>query len=168
MAELIVLRLIHILGAILWLGSGLFTTFFLQPAMIKAGPAAAGPIVANLQQRRVFTILPIVALLTILSGIRLMMIVSAGNPQWFGSPMGRTFSISGALGILSFLTTIIIARPATVRMGTLSQSPVPDGASKEARAAEIRALQKRAAWATHTAVGLLILAAAGMAVARYM
>jgi hypothetical protein len=168
MAELIVLRLIHILGAILWLGSGLFTTFFLQPAMMKAGPAAAGPIIANLQQRRMFTILPIVALLTILSGIRLMMIVSAGSSQWFESPVGRTFSISGALGLVSFLTSILIARPATVRMGKLSQSPVPDGTSKEARAAEIRLVQKRATWSTQTAVGLLILAAAGMAVARYM
>jgi hypothetical protein len=168
MAELIVLRLIHIFGAILWLGSGLFTLFFLQPAMTKAGPAAAGPIIANLQQRRMFTILPIVALLTILSGIRLLMIVSAGSSQWFESPTGRTFSISGALGILSFLTAIFIGRPATVRMGRLSQSPVPDGATKEARAAEIRSLQKRAAWSTQVAIGLLILAAAGMAVARYM
>jgi uncharacterized membrane protein len=167
MAELIVLRLIHIFGAILWLGSGLFTLFFLQPAMTKAGPAAAGPIVANLQQRRMFTILPIVALLTILSGIRLMMIVSAGSPQWFESPMGRTYAASGALAILSFLTAIFIGRPATTRMGKLSQSPVPDGVTKETRAAEIRSLQKRATWSTHVATGLLILAAAGMAVARY-
>ena len=168
MAELIVLRLIHILGGILWLGSGLFTLFFLQPAMTKAGPGAAGLIIANLQQRRMFTILPIVALLTILSGIRLMMIVSAGGPQWFQSPMGRTFSISGALAILSFLTAVLISRPATVRMGKLSQSSVPEGSGKETRDAQIRSLQKRASWSTQIAIGLLILAAAGMAVARYV
>jgi uncharacterized membrane protein len=167
MAELIVLRLVHIFGAILWLGAGLFTLFFLQPALAKAGPAVAGPIMANLQQRRMFTILPIVAILTILSGIRLMMIVSAGSPQWFQSPMGRTYSISGALAILSFLTAVFISRPATVRMGKLSQSPVPNGASKEARADEMRSLQRRATWATQAATGLLILAAAGMAVGRY-
>jgi hypothetical protein len=168
MAELIVLRLVHILGAILWLGSGLFTTFFLLPAMTKAGPAVAGPVMAGLQQRRLPTILPIVALLTMLSGIRLMMIVSAGSPQWFASPMGRTFSISGALAIVSFLIGVLIGRPAMVRMGKLSQSPVPDATSKEALAAEIRSLQKRAMWSTQTALGLLLLAAAGMAVARYM
>lgn len=168
MAELIVLRLIHILGGILWLGSGLFSLFFLQPAMTKAGPTAAGPIMANLQQRRMFTIMPIVALLVILSGIRLMMIMSSGNPQWFESAVGRTFSISSALAILSFLTGILIARPATVRMGKLSQSSNPDAASKEARDAQVRSLQKRAAWSTQVAMGLLILAAAGMAVARYM
>jgi uncharacterized membrane protein len=167
MAELIVLRLIHILGGILWLGSGLFTLFFLQPAMTKAGPATAGPIIANLQQRRWFTIVPIVALLTILSGIRLMMIVSGGSLQWFESPMGRTFSISGALAILSFLTAILISRPATVRMAKLSQSSIAEGASKEARDAQVRSLQRRAAWSTQIAIGLLILAAGGMAVARY-
>ena len=168
MAELIVLRLIHILGGILWLGSGMFTLFFLQPAMTKAGLASAGPIMANLRQRRMFTVLPIIALLTILSGIRLMMIVSAGSPQWFESPMGQTFSVSGLFAILSFLTSIFIARPATMRMGKLSQPPIPDGASKEARDAEIRSLQRRATWSTQIATGLLILAAAGMAVARYM
>jgi hypothetical protein len=52
-------------------------------------------------------------------------------------------------------------------MGKLSQSPVSDGVTKETRAAEIRSLQKRATWSTHVATGLLILAAAGMAVARY-
>ena len=168
MAELIVLRVVHVLGAIFWLGSGLFTAFFLMPAMTKAGPAVAGPVMAGLQQRRLMTILPIVALLTMLSGIRLMMIVSAGNPQWFASPMGRTFSISGALAIVSFLIGILIGRPAMVRMGKLSQSRVPDGASKEAPAAEIRSLQRRAMWSAQTALWLLILAAAGMAVARYM
>jgi hypothetical protein len=168
MAELIVLRLVHILGAILWLGSGLFTTFFLMPAMTKAGPAVAGPVMAGLQQRRLTMILPIVAILTILSGIRLMMIVSAGNPQWFASPVGRTFSISGALAIVSFLIGVLIGRPAMVRMAKLSQARAPGGASKEAPAAEILSLQKRAMWSTQAALGLLILAAAGMAVARYM
>ena len=69
--ELVVLRLVHILGGIFWLGSGLFTTFFLIPALGRAGPAAAGPVMGALQQRRLFTVLPVVALLTILSGVRL-------------------------------------------------------------------------------------------------
>ena len=168
MAELIALRLIHILGGIVWLGSGLFSLFFLQPAMAKAGPAAAGPIMANLQQGRMFTVLPIAALLTILSGIRLMMIMAGGNAQWFESAVGRTFSISGALAILAFLAGILIARPAAVRMGQVSQSAIPEGASREARDAQIRSLQRRAARSTQIAMGLLILAAAGMAVARYM
>jgi hypothetical protein len=136
--------------------------------MTKAGPAVAGPIIANLRQRRMFTILPIVAILTILSGIRLMMIVSAGTPQWFQSPMGQTFSFSGLFAILSFFIAIFIARPATMRMGKLSASPAADDATRELHAAQMRSLQSRATWSTQIATGLLILAAAGMAVARYV
>src|SRR5688572_13718538 len=72
LTELLVLRIIHILGGIFWLGSGLFTAFFLTPALGRVGPAAVGPVMSALQQRRLFTILPIVAVLTILSGVRLL------------------------------------------------------------------------------------------------
>ena len=42
MAELIVLRLVHVLGGIFWVGAGLFNMVYLGPAMAAAGPAAAG------------------------------------------------------------------------------------------------------------------------------
>ena len=71
-AELIFLRLVHILGATFWLGSGLFTTFFLVPALGQVGPAGAGPVMGALKQRGLFTVLPVMALLTILSGARLL------------------------------------------------------------------------------------------------
>ena len=41
-AEILVLRLVHVLGGMFWVGSGLFSTFFLLPALAGAGPAAAG------------------------------------------------------------------------------------------------------------------------------
>ena len=52
-AELLVLRVVRVLGAIFWLGSGLFTTLFLIPAPAQAGPAAA-PVMGALQGRRLF------------------------------------------------------------------------------------------------------------------
>ena len=38
MAELIVLRLIHVLGGIFWIGTMLYNTFFLVPVFTAAGP----------------------------------------------------------------------------------------------------------------------------------
>ena len=49
-AAVIALRLIHILSAIFWVGTLLFTTFYLFPATAKAGPAA-GPVMGNLRDR---------------------------------------------------------------------------------------------------------------------
>lgn len=166
--ELLVLRLVHVLGGIFWVGSGLFTTFFLIPALTKAGPATAGPVMANLQQQKLYTVLPAVALLTILSGIRLMWILSGGDPHWFAHRAGHTYAASGALAIIAFILSIFVARPAAVRMGKLSQAAASDGASRALIATEVQALQRRMMLSTMTAVVMLILAASGMAIARYV
>lgn len=59
-AELIVLRLVHVLGGIFWVGSGLFMVFFLVPAMGTVGPTA-GQVMGGLQQRRLITVVPVIA-----------------------------------------------------------------------------------------------------------
>ena len=168
MAELLILRLIHILGGLFWVGAGLFSTFFLGPSLKAAGPAVAGPVMNNLQKRRMFTVLPIVALLTILSGARLMWIVSAGDSHWFVHRAGHTYAASGALAIIAFLTSLLVARPAMVKAGKLAQSGASDGTSKEMLAAEMARLQRRGALSTAIATTFLLLAAAGMAIARYL
>jgi hypothetical protein len=169
-AEIIVLRLVHVLGGIFWLGSGLFTTFFLMPAFKRAGPAA-GPVLGALQQQRLFTVLPIVAVLTILSGLRLMWIMSAGfSAVYFASGTGRILAVSGALAIVGFLASLVIARPAMVRAGQLAGSigTMAAGAERDAAAARIAALQRRGAIASVIAVTTVVLAGAGMAIARYV
>jgi uncharacterized membrane protein len=168
--ELIVLRIIHVLGGIFWVGSALFTTFFLVPALGRLGPAAAGPVMGALQQRRLFTILPVVALLTIVSGVRLLQIMSAGfAAPYFASRMGQTFLWSGVAAVCAFLLSILVARPAAVRSGQLgaSMATTPD-ADRAARSAEIEKLRRRTGLASMIAMVLLIGAATGMAVARYL
>lgn len=55
--ELIVLRLVRILCGIFWVGSGLFSSLFLAPALAGSGEAM-GPVMAGLQRRGLFTALP--------------------------------------------------------------------------------------------------------------
>src|SRR5687767_2751767 len=169
-AEILVLRVVHVLGGIFWIGSGLFTSFFLMPAFAGSGPAA-GAVMAGLQRRRLFTVLPIVAVLTILSGLRLMWIASRGfSPVYFESGMGRTFAVSGALAIIGFLISLVVARPAMVRSGQLAASAaaMPAGPERDAIGGRIGALQRRGAISSFAAVALVTLAGVGMAVARYV
>src|SRR5688572_14244900 len=89
-AELLVLRLLHVLSALVWVGSGIFTTFFLFPAL-KPGSPALMEVMGGLQRRKLFTFLPITALVTLLSGARLLQIVSDGfSPAFFELRSGRT------------------------------------------------------------------------------
>lgn len=167
-AELIVLRLIHVVGGIFWVGTSLFSFFFLMPAMMKAGPTVAGPVMAGLQQRKMMTWLPVVAILVMLSGIRLMMIASAGSADWFQHRVGHAYSVSGALAILAFVIGFTVNRPAMVKAGKLGQAAASDASSRAALQEEIRKLQRRSYVGTMIVTWMLILSAAGMAVARYL
>lgn len=168
-AELLVLRLVHVLGGIFWVGSGLFTTFFLLPAFGKAGPAA-GAVMGALQQRRLFTVLPAVAILTLLSGFRLLWIVSSGlSSEWLGTRMGQAFLWSGVAATLAFVIGMLFARPAGVRAAQLgAQLASAPESERSARAAEVERLRRRGASLGLLVMVMLLAAAAGMAVARYL
>lgn len=170
MTELIVLRLIHVLGGVFWVGAALFNFMFLMPAMAAAGPAA-GPILATLRARRLFVILPTIALLTILSGLRLMQITSGGfAASYFETGYGRTFAVSAAAAILAFLLGITLAMPAQRRMAILGPTiaSAPDDAARAAAQHEMVRLQARMGIVGKVVTALLVLAAAGMAIARYV
>lgn len=166
--ELIILRLLHIgLGAF-WVGAVLFNALYLSPALRAAGPAAAGAVMGNMIRRRFMVVMPVVAMLTILSGLRLLMIASGGDAHWFQHRVGHTYSVAGALAIIAFLVGILIVRPTMTRAGTMAQSATSDGTTREALAAEMARLQSRAVRANNVVAVLLLLATAGMAVARYL
>lgn len=167
-AELLVLRVVHVVGAIIWVGSGVLMGIFLAPALASLGPTA-GQVMGALQKRKMMTVLPIVAILTILSGIRLMQITSSGfSADYFATTSGKVFAASGLAGILAFLVGIVFNRPIAMKMGQLNQAMSSDPVSKEAIAAEVKRLQQRAATYGVVVLALLLLAAVGMAVARYL
>jgi len=169
-AELLTLRLIHIFGGIFWVGSLMFTSFFLVP-VIRSSPAVAGQVMAGLQRRRLFTLLPIVAFLTIASGLRLLAIVSAGfSGTYFSTPTGRTFATSAVAATVAFLLSVFISRPGFVRIGRLGASlaTITDEGARQRIAAEMQRLTRRVTIANGFVVVLLLSAAAGMAIARYL
>lgn len=166
--ELVALRLVHILGGTFWVGSGLFTSLFLIPALAGAG-TTAGDVMARLQQRRLFTVLPTVAVLTILSGLRLMWIASAGfDASYFASMRGRTFALSGGAAIIAFGISLLIGRPAAESAARLVRklAAASDGSARAALAADLEGVRRRGAVANAVAVALLVVGAAGMAIAR--
>ena len=169
-AELLVLRLIHILGGIFWVGGLMYTSFFLVP-VVRSSPAVAGQVMAGLQKRRLFIVLPTVALLTIASGLRLLMIDSAGfSGSYFATNAGRTY-VAGAVGaILAFLISMLVSRPAFVHVGKLGASlaTTTDEGGRQRIATEMQRLNQRATVANGVVVVLLMLTAAGMATARYL
>lgn len=165
----IVLRLVHILSGVFWVGSALLMTFFVFPAMAAAGPAA-GPVAAGLQRRGLMTALPVTAGLTLASGLWLFQIAGSGNPGAFmRSAPGVTFGAAGVAAILAFAIGMLVSRPAMMTSARLGQSLATAPADQhETLQQRIRALQRRGALGNRIVAALLLLAVAGMAVARYL
>ena len=115
--ELAVLRIVHILGGMIWVGTSLFMGSFLMPALATVGPTG-GAVIGALKNRRLFTIIPAIALLTMLAGLRLMMIVvallgmvPAARASGIGSDVQRPLATVVVGGLLSTLFLTLLALP---------------------------------------------------------
>jgi uncharacterized membrane protein len=169
-AELLLLRIIHVVGAIVWVGGGVYVAFFLIPALLP-NPQLIPQVMDGLQRRKVFVILPTVGLLVILTGIRLLWIDSAGFDESFlSTASGRTFSIGGTAGIIAFLVQVLVQRPAGARLGkiaaALAASPSPE--ERQRLTGDADRMRKRNSWGVLAAVGFGLIAAVAMSIARYM
>lgn len=166
--ELLVLRLVHVLGGIFWVGGMMYMTFFLGPALAQAGPAAA-PVMAGLQQRKALVWFPVIAVITILAGIRLMMISSLGfQSAYFASTSGKVYLISGLASVIALVLGLAVVRPGMQRMaGIAARLATADEAERATLQAEVARLRSSGAMMQRVVTWLLIGAAVGMAVGRY-
>ena len=169
-AEVIALRIIHIGGGIVWVGGMTIMAVFIMPVLAGLGPAA-GPVMAGINQKKFPVVMPIIAILTILSGLRLLMIDSANvQGAYFQSPVGRTFATAGGIAIVAFAFGLALVRPAMMKAVSLGQqmATATDDATKSRIASEMAVARKKGALGNLIVFVLLILAALGMSVARYM
>ena len=166
---MLALRWIHVVAGSLWAGAAVFIAFVLQPAIDDAGPGAAS-IMPALRRRGIMTVLPLLALATILSGMGLFWMVGGGDFRGFmGSATGVALSLGGLAAFLAFLIGILVMRPSMMGAASIFQSvasaPAEEQAGRLAAAAELRT---RAARAARYVGILLLLAATAMSVARYL
>jgi hypothetical protein len=166
---LIVLRLVHIVAGVFWVGAALLITIFLLPSIRAAGPAG-GEVMQQLTQiRHLPRYLEVATVLTLASGVLLYWHMSGGfHFAWFRSDPGLLFGGGGLLAILAGTLGFTVNAPTARRMGSLGAAirqgggpPTPE------QAAELQRLQVRMFRASQLSAVLLVLSTAAMAVARY-
>ena len=167
--EMVSMRLIHIGFGVFWAGAIFFIVLFLEPSVRAAGPDGAR-VMQGLQQRKLLTILPAAAALTILSGIALYWRVSVGfNGDWMASPVGTSLTIGAVASIAAFVIGIFVMRASTLRAGRLAaKAQQSEGDANAALMGEVQALRIRARTSARWVAALLAVAVATMAVARYL
>lgn len=170
MNVVLVLRLLHIILGVFWAGAIFFLVLFLAPALGRVGPEGR-KVMAQLDRARFFEVMPLVALVTILSGAWLMWIGSGGfRPLYFTSRWGLTLTAGAIAAIVAFGVGTAIMRPTSKRLLALGPrvAAAPSDDERERLGAEVGALRRRARTASLWVAGLLLIAVVAMAGARYL
>lgn len=167
---LLVLRIVHILAGVFWVGSILLFFLFIQPTAKAVGPQA-GPFMGHLnQQRKLGTALGLAGLVNIVAGILLYWRDSAGlNLAWITSATGLAFTVGGLFAIVALAIGFTVIRPSVDRLEALgAELQASGGPPSESQAAELGRLDTRLRVAGLTMVVLLTTTVLAMATARYL
>jgi uncharacterized membrane protein len=164
----LLLRLIHILAGIFWVGAIFVVAGFLLPTMRATGREGGRFMQHLMQQRRLPIFLAIAMLLTVLSGFAMYgRLMAATNGAWGGTPPGIAYGVGGLAAVLGAALGMAVSGPAARRMAAIGQRAAQGGPSAEEQA-EIGRLQGRMVLGSRLVAGFVAVAAGAMAIARYL
>jgi uncharacterized membrane protein len=164
------LRLIHILAGVIWVGGVFFVAIYLMPTIRALGPAGA-PVMQHLAQvKKIQVFFMVLALTSILTGLAIFWHNAAGTEgMWMRSGPGRTFSIGALFAIIALVHGATVNAPTAKRIGALSTAfQAAKGPPPADQLAEMQRLQNKLFFHTRVSISLLLIAALAMASARYM
>lgn len=162
---IIVLRLIHILAGVFWVGSSVTLGYFITPTIAATGEAGLKFLDHIVNKVRIPVNITVSALLTVLAGATLYWIDSAGGTSaWTYSGPGWGFGLGGLLAFIGLVFGIMTGRGVVALAKVAAQvngKPTPEQMGR------MQAVQKqlRVVVPIHTLA--LVLALACMATARY-
>ena len=158
------IRVIHVLGACVWLGAAVFSAWFLMPAMREVGPDANKLMVA-VQKRGWVIVLPVIATTTVLSGFYLYRpyMGAEGNASMY-------LGYGGIVGVIALAIGAGVVSPSLKKAMTLSieAASMADAGARSAAMAKSGALRQRAMTFGRILSVLVILAAILMTIAMYV
>jgi len=164
-AAVIILRLIHIVGGVLWVGTALLNTFFLGPtvtATADAGQKFMGHLVTK---ARLTARVTLASYLTVLSGACLYWIDSQGfTSAWQSSGPGIGFGLGAVAALIGFGFGQVVGKNATLVARLASQI---QGTPTADQTAVLRKAQARMTSAGWVSTSSLTVALVLMATARY-
>ena len=165
----VVLRFIHVFSGVFWIGSLFTVSAFVMPAAAASGPEGQRFMRRLALQHGLTRAMLVTGGLTVLAGLWLVWIDSAGlQPAWFAGPMGVTIWVGGVAGIGALVVGIrsaMLVSKLDRFLTAIEAAGGPPGAAQMAQAQAIGAGLRRTSRAG-TILG--VLAVLCMAVARYV
>jgi putative copper export protein len=168
MTEMLLLRLIHVVGGAFWVGAMFFFVIFLEPTMRRAGPEG-GRMMMRMAMSKFPPTIALVGGLTVLSGLRLYQKAVSANAAWATTRMGMTLGIGGAAAIIALLIGLIFTRPAGNRMAAVAREIESGGAPPTTeQLASLQTIRSRLMGSSHAVATFMLIAIVCMAIARYV
>jgi len=166
----LIIRPLHVLLSAIWIGSAVFTSYLLMPA-VDADPPAGGRIMMSLNRNGLVAFFGSMAGFTVLTGLYLYWRFTGGfGPEASRSHAGLAFGIGGVAGTLAaVIGGSVVGRSSNRLIAIMEQAArMPDGPEKTALLQPAAALRQRIASAGHVVVALQVIALVLMAVAHYI
>ena len=158
------IRVLHVLGACVWLGAAFFAAWFLMPAMRDIGPDA-GKVMVAVQKRGWTIVLPVIATTTVLSGFWLYRpyMGAEGNASMY-------LGYGGVVGVIALILGAGVVSPSLAKATRLSAeiATMADPAAKAKAVMTANQLRARAMTFARGVSLLVILAAILMTIAMYV
>ena len=167
------LRLVHILAGIFWVGATLVLAGFVLPAARAVGPGA-GPFMSQLMlQQRLQLWINVAMTLAILAGFALFGLDSRISGGGFGrSAPGMTYGLGALFAIVAAGVGGAMVKPTGRKLGDIAQRMQEalrgGGGPPASLVAEAQPLQRKMQRALTIMSVLLVLSATTMAIGRYM
>ena len=163
-------RVLHITLGALWVGAMVFAAFFLMPAVAEAGPDGA-KVMAGINRRQYMNILPVVAVLNVVSGLWLYWRLTNGfQADLSRTPGAMVFGTGGLIAIVALHIGLTSVRKNMLKAGALMAKAggMPDGDEKKKLMAEAGARRMRAFRAAPIVAVMLLLTVLLMAIGHYV
>jgi hypothetical protein len=169
---MVVFRLVHILGGVLWVGSVFLFVIYVQPSAASLGPAGAPFMAELLGKRRMLDRIIAIGSTTVVAGLLMYWKDwhdTAGFGDWIGSAWGLALTIGALSAIAALAVGIFGTRPNVERLLGLGREVAASGGPPTPEvAAEIGAIQVRLRLLARLGLGLLLTAVLMMSTARYL
>jgi hypothetical protein len=159
------LRIIHIVGGVFWVGGVLIMTFFIAPT-VGANPEAGQKFIGHLMNNLKFSArMSAAAGSTILAGFILFGLDARGGQAWVRSSFATGLSIGAVFALIGFVFGILLGR-ATKSMAQLGAQI--QGKPSPAQLAQMQTIQKQQVTYSRISAATLVIAVIFMAISRYL
>lgn len=159
------LRIIHIVGGVFWVGGSLVMTFFVGPTIGTMGESGQKFVSHLMNNLKFSNRMSAASGSTILAGLILFWLDARAGTAWLRSDFATGLSIGAGFALIGFVAGMLFGRTTKAMMQLGAQM---QGKPTSEQLAQIQTIQKRQAAYSVVSTVTLILAVVFMAIARYM